>query len=235
MGTGWHCAVPFFVDIVSGAAYNEATKRVHDPAADGNASYEGTERDMGKNRQKNRDRVILSSVARKQSKLETLLRQREELAERKREQADIGPQKDALPYHVQLAALDESIAQAEAEQEIEEDAGIYARPKTSEQQADEDKAKWRMDVAAVHDQAYAMLSLRAEMLEQEGNRLPSRLEIEQHTAVLGSAMEETTALRMAAMQLTQHAMEVLRSLADSAPEKESPSEKAGETEKNDDN
>lgn len=191
------------------------------------------ERDMGENRQKNRDRVTLSSRARKQSVLETLLKQRQELAEQKKGEAqnDTQSQSDAQTYHERIAALDETIAQVKAEREAEEStfSGIYERPKTSEQQAEAEKAKWLMDVAAVYDQAQAMLSLRVEMLGR-GNLLASKLEIEHHAAMMGGIgiAQETTALRMAAIQLSHQAMDAIQGLADSPQEEAPPSEESAE-------
>ncbi len=179
---------------------------------------------MGENRQKNRDRVTLSYGARKQSVLETLLKQRQELTEQKKGEAqnDAQSQSDAQTYHERIAALDETIAQVKAEQETEEStfSGIYERPKTSEQQAEAEKAKWLMDVAAVYDQAQAMLSLRVEMLGR-GNLLASKLEIGHHAAMTGGIAQETTALRMAAIQRSHQAMDAIEGLADS-PQEEAP-------------
>lgn len=171
---------------------------------------------MTENTQKNLDKVILSSGGRKQSMLETLMKQRQELIDQKQSinQGENGTdlKSHSEEYDKRIAALDEMIAQVEAQQEevSKESSGIYERPKTTEQQAQAEKAKRLMDIAAVHDQAQALLGLRTDMLART-NAFDA--------AELAGKVKESAMLHAVAMQVGDHVMKVAKDIKDSVQEK----------------
>ena len=229
-------AIPFFVDIVYCTAYNEATEgtcifsgRVRicilgscrsQVAAVNHCIAHQTEA-MTENKQQNRDQVILSSGGRKQSMLETLIKQHQELVDQKKNVAEDGngPElKSRLEaYDKQIAELDKMIAQVEAQQEEpKESSGIYERPKTTEQQAEAAKAKHLLDIAAGHDQAQALFGLRAEMIGRT-RVLEAELKTGYNADPVGKA-QESAALRSKATQLGSKIAETTQGITNTVKE-----------------
>lgn len=163
--------------------------------------------------------------------LETLMKQKQELVAQKQsinEEEDSANVKSRLEaYDQQIAALDEAIAQIEAQskEEPKPSSGIYQKPKTAQQQAEAEKAKRLMDIAAVHDQAQALFGLRAEMLGR-ANVLGAELNAAYSTADLVDKAQESVLLHAAAMRLGDHMMEVARDVNDSV-QKQSKEEVSG--------
>lgn len=85
-----------------------------------------------------RDTFALSSEARKQSVLQTLIKQRQDLVGMKEKAAEGIGAVELEEYDVQIASLNETIAQlqAQSEEDAQEFSGIYERPQIRQETQD---------------------------------------------------------------------------------------------------
>lgn len=170
---------------------------------------------------KDQDTLALSPGGRKQSMLETLMKQRQDLVDAKRkvtEDAKGVELKNRLEaYDKQIASLDEMIAQLQAQQEEEpkESSGIYERPKT-EQQAQAQKSKQLMDIAAASDAVQTLSGLRIQMVGR-ANVLDAELKTKYNADPVAKA-QESAELRGKATQIGNRMMQTLHDVTDTVEE-----------------
>lgn len=113
---------------------------------------------------RDRDTFALSSGGRKQSMLQTLTKQRQDLADTRKAAegtSAIELESKLEEYDEQIASLDESIAQLQIQpEETEESSGIYGRPQTEQ----EVQAQNPVDITEAGDVPQTLSRLRMQMI-----------------------------------------------------------------------
>lgn len=172
---------------------------------------------FGTENKQNQIQAIISPAGKKQSMIQQLMKQRQELTERMNALSDEGQnggvdvKEQMKTYQKQLEALDEQLmelqTEREEEKEQEETSGIYGKPKVTEEEAKAQEQKNLIDLAIGSDQAETIASVKSRV---EGRINVLESEIKSGNGNIEVKIEEVSELKTKASDLDGQIAEKLQ-------------------------